>query len=592
MRATIFWAFAASIAASAAPALAADVPATSKIEAVTVFPSGAEVMRTVKVKLDAGDHTVLLNDLTGQTVASSVRVEGQATGKLEIGSVDMRRMELPSTDPAVVQSARKKIEDQIGALRDQYGELTDVIKTAEEQRNYLQSLERLPQTPIATGATAPAQDWAALYTLIGTRMTELAKTIREAKLKQRDLDRQIKELKKELAAAGGKSQDRTELRIYVTAGAPLEATLTVRYQVTSASWTAFYDARLATGDKDKGAARKLSIARYASISQTTGEDWEDVALSLSTTRPGTSTAAPELGMLSVDFSGSAASGTARSMKGESNAPAQAPMIGGLMGEQDAQAPLEKSEFKQEQKFKKVLQVGKRDTMVVASTFQAVYGLPGKATIKTTGEAKRLQIMTEEMEPSLLVRTVPRLDHNAYLYAKFALPKTSSPVLAGQVSLLRDGVMVGIGQLPQLAPGEDMELGFGADERVKVKRAISEDTTGETGTFTTSHMEQRSYAITVKNLHAHQVELQVIDRMPVPLQQDIKVDFFITKGSQPTAKDVNDKRGTMLWQMTTAPDEEKQLAFGYRITAPRDKPIHYREISDADLQVMQGARIKF
>jgi hypothetical protein len=44
-------------------ALAADVPAASKIDAVTVFPAGAEVTRSAKVKLVAGEHTIILTDL-------------------------------------------------------------------------------------------------------------------------------------------------------------------------------------------------------------------------------------------------------------------------------------------------------------------------------------------------------------------------------------------------------------------------------------------------------------------------------------------------------------------------------------------------
>ena len=56
-------------------ALAADTPAQSKIEAVTVFPSGAEVTRTLKVKLGAGEQTLLVDGITGEAILSSVRIE-------------------------------------------------------------------------------------------------------------------------------------------------------------------------------------------------------------------------------------------------------------------------------------------------------------------------------------------------------------------------------------------------------------------------------------------------------------------------------------------------------------------------------------
>ena len=118
------------------------------------------------------------------------------------------------------------------------------------------------------------------------------------------------------------------------------------------------------------------------------------------------------------------------------------------------------------------------------------------------------------------------------------------------------MFVGTGMFPQLAPGEDFELGFGADERVKVRRVVTEDKKGETGTFTTSRVEERRYAIMIKNLHTRAIQLQLVDRTPVAMHQDIKVEFTMDKGPQPTEKDVNDRRGTMLWEMKAEPGRGK------------------------------------
>ena len=77
--------------ATAVEVSAAEIPAVSRVDAVTVFPQGAEVSRVAKVQLEKGPHTVILNDLPADAVPNSIRVEGLASGKLEIGSVDSRR---------------------------------------------------------------------------------------------------------------------------------------------------------------------------------------------------------------------------------------------------------------------------------------------------------------------------------------------------------------------------------------------------------------------------------------------------------------------------------------------------------------------
>lgn len=545
---------------TASPASAAELKATSKIDAVTVFPSGAEVTRKFKVKLDAGEHTLLIDDITGEAVTSSIRVEAAGTAKLEIGSVDARQVSLSSTDPAVAQSARKKINDQIEKLRDQHAEQDDVIAVATAQQTYLDNLAKLPSQGAANGpapaTSAPQADWRAVFGVIGESMTEVRKTIASARLKQRDIDRSIEDLKKELARVGGDPETRTEVRIYVSAPAPVEAMFSLRYQAPTASWTPSYDARLTTGDGEKPAQVALSITRRASISQETGEDWDDVALALSSTRPGATTSAPKPRMLSVDFDPDAKGGP-------------------ILPVSDPGA--EKS---------------KKDVGVPSATaFQTVYAIPGRTTIKATDEAKRLQVGGEDVEPTLMVRTNPRLDYTAYLYTRLTLPKTSAPLLPGQVSLFRDGVYVGLGQLPQLSPGEEYELGFGADERLKVKRVVVENKKSESGTFTVVLVDVRRYAIVLKNLHARPIDVQVIDRAPVALHQDIKVEFSVDKGPEPAEKDAYDRRGTYLWRLRAEPDEEKQIVFGYRVTAPAGKQLLYRELTNEDLQTGQRAQKK-
>jgi uncharacterized protein (TIGR02231 family) len=579
---------------AAAPAYAAG-SAPSKIEAVTVFPSGAEITRTLKVQLDAGEQTLLIDDVSGQALLPTIRVEANATGKLEIGSVDARSVSLSSSDPALAQSARKKIEDQIEALTDSHSAQDEIIRVSEMQRLYLENLTRLPQTPAGSG-TSPREDWRALFNVIGMSMGEAGKAIAEARLKQREIGRQLADLRKELATAGGKYENKTEVRIYVSAAEPLQANVTLRYQVPMASWSAFYDARLTTGDKDKGSSPSLTLIRRASVLQTAGEDWDDVALSLSATRPNATTAAPELNMLSVDFAAEAGKLKASDKVGalnQSYAQQQMPSQG--MSQLSGQIDLSVSELDENRLANKAPFGGKRaperPAAIAATAFQAVYRIPGRTTIKTNGEEKRLQIMAEDVEPALIVQTVPRFDHAAYLYARLTLPPASSPLLPGFVSLFRDGVFAGMGQMPQLSPGEEHDLGFGADERVKVKRTVTENKKGETGTFTTSRVEERRYSIHVKNLHTRPIEVQVIDRIPVSTQQDITVEFNADKGPEPTEKDLNGKRGTLMWQMTAAPGEEKQLAFGYRVTAPANKPIWYSEVTEVEDQLKQPQLLK-
>ncbi len=105
--------------ALAGSVLAAEIPDGSKVGAVLVFPSGAEVTRIAKVSMDKGEHAVLINDLPASAVPSSIRVEGKASAKLEIGSVDTRRLSVPQSGAAAADAERKRLEDEIDRVKDE-----------------------------------------------------------------------------------------------------------------------------------------------------------------------------------------------------------------------------------------------------------------------------------------------------------------------------------------------------------------------------------------------------------------------------------------------------------------------------------------
>jgi uncharacterized protein (TIGR02231 family) len=209
--------------------------------------------------------------------------------------------------------------------------------------------------------------------------------------------------------------------------------------------------------------------------------------------------------------------------------------------------------------------------VEAQAFQAIYAIPGRVSVPPTGELKRVQIDEVALDPALMVRTVPKRDQKAYLYAKVTMAR-GTPNLPGQVALFRDGTFVGNGKLPLLAPGEEHELGFGADDNVRVRHAIAEEKRSETGIISTSKTDVRNFRITLKNLHERSIPVAVIDQIPVAQNADIKIELI--GKTAPSKRDLDDKRGVLAWEMKLEPDEERVVDFGYRVTWPAAKRVIY------------------
>ncbi|MEO1207660.1 MAG: mucoidy inhibitor MuiA family protein [Pseudomonadota bacterium] len=551
-------------------AVAADKDVTSTIDTVLVFPSGAEITRTAKVTLEAGAHTLILDDLPAQAVGNSIRVEGKATAGLAIGSVDSRRRYVGEDESAEVAPQRKALEDQIQKLQDDRDLIQGEIDAAEAQGQLLRNLIALPTKVAAPGAQTngdplKADDWTQFVALIGTGLRDVRSTITDARGRLRDVDQTITELRAKLNALAPKQREVTEVKVFVSADADLEADLTVKYQVSNASWSPLYDARLTTGDAGTPAA--MTLTRRALVTQRSGEDWKDVAVRLSTTRPQSGSAAPDLRPMTVDFK-----------------PPPRPALGGTMSMSreaepmaDAMAAPQASPRALNQFSGGMAKRGRRvaakpaAARIVNAPFQAIFEVPDRTTVQATGEAKRLQISDETLTPKLMVRTVPKRVAKAYLYADMTMA-AGAPLLTGPVSLFRDGVFVGTGNLPTLAGGEDHELGFGVDDRVRVKHTVRKDQRGETGLITSSRTDSRSFKISVMNLHERPVSVTIVDQAPVAADEEIKVDVL---GTPPTNRNVDDKRGVVSWVSEIAPNAEKVIDFGYRVSWPAAKDIRYR-----------------
>ena len=545
---------------------AEDVPATSRVDSVTVFLSGAEVTRAARLNLEQGDHTIVFSDLPAETVPGSIRVDGKATGKLDIESVDTKRRYIARADQAALQAERKSLEDEIERLRDERGLAQGQQDAAEKQKTLLGNLAEMPgRTEEQPGHPLPTTDWAQILSLIASGMMEAQRSALDAEVKKRDLDRKIDDLEKKLSALAPARVERTEVKVHVIAAAPLEADLTVRYQVRNAAWTPGYDARLATGSKT--APPRRDLPPRAEIKQPPGHSWAKIALNLSTTRPTAEAAAPDLQTLTVDFE--EAPKPVAAMAPPPQASPRAAMRRMEKVETDDLAAAGAGAPEEEPA---PVDIGEQSASVEAAPFQAVFAVPNRLTVPDTGEAKRVLLQHDSMEPGLTVRTVPKVDAKAYLYAKLVLPK-GSPLLPGAVSLFRDGTFVGTGAFPVLSPGEDHELGFGADDQVRVRHAVSEDKRGETGLISSARTDSRNFRITIKNMHERAVQLVVHDQIPVSQNQDIKVD--IVGPTAPTKKDIDDKRGVIAFESKLEPEEERVIEFGYRVTWPGSRAVIYR-----------------
>jgi len=529
-------------ALAAMPSRAADLDATSAVDTVIVYPDGASVTRVVTLDLPAGDNSAVLKDFPLTLDPSSLRVEGDAGAKLTIGSIDARP---PRAAPPV---NLPELDKRIEALKDERVNLQGAINAATARRKFAERFAEASPAGIGDkGEARPISEWRAAFAAVAEEIASADTAIRDAERKQRELDREIARLEQDKAQ---KPPAKLEVRIELAASAATKATLRVSYAVRNARWAPLYDARLDTGGKDRKPA--LELVRRAEITQNTGEDWSDVALSVSTVRTARGGRAPDLNSLIVQYPPPLRPAAPANAALDSARPAQR----GVMAKV-AEPFAERADEQQ--------------ATVEVGSFQVMFKIPGRVSVGASEGAKSLRISTAAIAPDLAVRAVPVKDPTAFLEASFKQGE-DAPLLPGRIAIYRDGVFVGRGQMAAASKDEPVRLGFGADDKIKIERTVVKRNEGSAGLIvTTSKTDERSFKTTVRNGHDFPIKVAIEDQLPVSENEDIQVEM-LSSTTPPTTTNLRDKRGVLEWAFEAKPGEVKDISFAWRVRWPKDKGV--------------------
>ncbi len=517
------------------------------VDAVTVYPDGASVTRVITLDLPAGDHSAILKDFPLTLDPSSLRVEGEAGAKLTIGAIDARP---PHAAPPV---NLPELDKRIEALKDEYDSLQDTVDAASVRRKFAERFADSAPAGIGDkGEARPIAEWRTAFAAVGEEIASADAAIRDVTRKQRELTREIARAEQEKAQ---KPPTKLEVRIDLAAAAATKATLRVTYTVRHARWTPLYDARLDTGAKDRKPA--LELVRRAEITQNTGEDWSNVALNVSTVRTARGGNAPDLNSLIVQYPQLQRPMPASAPIGAAQDIAKPFARGGLAKLAESQAFGERADEQQ--------------ATADVGGFQVMFKIPGRVSLGASEGAKSLRVSSVTLAPDLAVRAVPVRDPTAFLEASFK-QNEDAPLLPGRVSIYRDGSFVGRGQMAAAGKDETVRLGFGADDKIRIERAVVKRNEGSAGLIvTTSKTDERSFKTTVRNGHDFPIRIAIEDQLPVSENEEIQVEM-LPATTPPTATNLRDKRGVLEWAYDARPGEVRDIAFAWRLRWPKDKGV--------------------
>lgn len=515
----------------------------SRIVEVTVYPSQARITRRGRITLSGGESTtVRITGLPMSMVTESVRVRGHGSG--EIRGVDVG-IERRSVD---VAGRRRELEEELEQLSLREQEIADRRRVLDlEVRMFEATAENVGRPYGRRLATGDANDLRSLSNELSGQLAGVLAEKRGLIAQEAQLKRDTERVERELRALGGSAApDTMVVRVDVDPGEGGELELEVSYLVHSAGWTPRYDIRLE--------GEQVSLSWFGEVAQHSGENWPAAELRLSTAQPSATVAIPDLEPWFLNVPEPV---YARVTMPAPMAARGMPFAAGSFGDQDRTG--DPMDFAMERAAMPKLEVAEAavEHGVTATTYQ----IARPVAVPADGSNHQQLIAEFNWSARLDHVTAPVRDDAVYLRA--TIVNTSEHTLRpGRAALFHGAEFVGETDLEVLAPGEEVELALGLDDRIRVERELIARKADKAFLGATAR-HSATWRTKVANHTGKPARVTVIDQLPVSKSPAITVKERQVRPEVPVSD-----TGEVIWKLDLPEGGTAELILGVRVEIPR------------------------
>jgi uncharacterized protein (TIGR02231 family) len=509
------------------------VATESKISAVTLYPGSATVERSLTVS--AGTKKLTFSCLPANLDVQSLSISADAG--VRIGEFST----LNESNDVAIGCTNATLVAKIAELEDKKAALAVETEAIGYATNYLKAVANKDSQDAGKNNGLALND----PKNIATTVDALRQSAQKSLTRLNEINRQQEllnvALKPLLAERNRIQAGRNSVKsVTVAIVAPRDAELKLKYQINGPVWTPTYRASLDT------ATGNLQLERQALVVQSTGEDWTDVQLRLSTGQPQRRTSEPAFSPWNIGI-----------------APPPQPVVAVAMMARDAPAPVSLM-GKKSRSNERADEAASFDVSVFNNSFTTEFAVPQRITVPSNGQRVTLSLATSESKTKLFVRSHPNVEASAFLIAELPQPEGIWP--SGPVQLYRDGAFVGKdtlvvgGKLP-------LNLSFGRDELVTVQTTPQKDFRSTAGFIGSREQRTINRAYSFENRHRTTMALQVIESSPVSVDEQVKIESQFNP--KPDTLAWNERAGAVLWTTTLEAGKSARFNADYTISFPKD-----------------------
>ncbi len=518
----LVWVFAFSFNAWPSPAELEPAP---KIRGIVIYPDSAMIKKETVFAVKKGENIIRIPGLTVNLTDESVQVNIKEKAAVRISSVRVEKTYLQKT----MQDKLQKLQARIDSINELINTSSNEISAINSSIEFLKKTVPFPQNRKITQAEVEghAKFIEKSLSVSYDKIAKLENKIKKLHEEKRAVENELKNL------SSSRNESKT-IVINLLSNADRGINLGLSYIVTKAGWSPQYDVRA------DSATGKIDIACFASIAQSTGEDWKNANIEISTARPSYGPP-PELSAWYVDIYKPTPSAYTykKAAKGDF-----------MMAEKVLEAA-------PEQRFE--------EPKIKAEATSFSFIIPGKVHIPSDNQPHRILIASSAREAKLDYYAAPKLSRHAHLRAGLKNP-LPFPIFSGQMNIFLDERFVNTTSVDkQILSDEDMNLSLGIDEGIKLEKKLLKKFTEYSGVFSKDTQINYEYAIDIVSSKDKEIGINISDNFPVSRNEQIRIAIESPKKEEAKISD----DGIISWDLRLKPNEKKTLKIKFKVEHPKN-----------------------
>lgn len=533
-----------------------EVKVKSEITDITLFLTGGEASRNSKVILKKGRNKIIYTGIS--SVIDQKSIQFNADHPYELVSVNT---EMDYLAPLIENTKIITLKDSLTYLEQELKSLLD------EKNAFLSEKQLLDQNKNIKGSQAnlSVEELQNMANFYRKRMTEINKKVTEYTHKIGQINKQIPNYRYQIQELNSQTSAHSNQIIVIV---DLKETTTlntnIKYIVSNCGWQANYDL-LATE-----LTNNITLKYKAKVYNNTGNNWDNIKITLSSANPDKTASAPTLTPWVVsntsNFKGRKKSKSSylvpqnRAYKqyyGNSSAPA--------MNQQLDAVNFDQSSIQLNQPKKSTVSF----TTIQVPQISAEFNIEKSYSIPSDSKPYLVEIAKHDLTANFSHRAVPKLDKDAFLLASIVGWEKLN-LIPGPANVYFSDTYVGQSYLETQSVEDTLRLSFGRDNKISIERKNSEEMSERT-VLGNNKKDTYTYEITLKNNQSVSSNINLYDQIPISQNSDITVTVNETTGAR-----YDETTGELLWSLSLEPNEIKKVKLSFTIKYPKDRNIAVKQ----------------